>query len=180
MIEKDFNELKQALLKDSESKEYLKKLVTENISTVIDENHSSTETLAEIANLRNKIIQLEEHNKNFADFYRKGIVPLGLAIAEKYNDDIFSTENIQKYDLTEALAVFGKVLYTERYHGNLTYGLCEDGVLAELLEQFYKELVKFQSKPMNKIKKVIADFRGFLRVEWARFVGKIRLKFSKD
>lgn len=64
MIEKDFNKIKQALLKDSEIKEYLKKLFTENISTVIDENHSSTETLAEIANLRNKILQLEEHNKN--------------------------------------------------------------------------------------------------------------------
>ena len=60
MIEKDFNKIKQALLKDSEIKEYLKKLFTENISTVIDEKHSSTETLAEIANLRNKILQLEE------------------------------------------------------------------------------------------------------------------------
>lgn len=112
------------------------------------------------------------------------LAPYGAAIfenvREKYNEDVFNIENIKKYDLTEALAVFGKVLYTERYHGNLTYSLCEDGTMAELLDQLYKELVKFQSKPINKIKKIIADFRGFLRVKWARFVGKIRLKFSKD
>ena len=112
------------------------------------------------------------------------LAPYGAAIyygvSEKYNDDVFNTENIQKYDLTEALAVFGKVLYTERYHGNLTYSLCEDGVMAELLEQFYKELVKFQSKPMNKIKKVIADFEWFLRKKWGHWKYRIKKYLRKN
>lgn len=112
------------------------------------------------------------------------LAPYGAAIyhgvSEKYNDDIFSTENIQKYDLTEALAVFGKVLYTERYHGNLTYSLCEDGTMAELLDQLYKELVKFQSKPINKIKKVIADFRGFLRVKRVHWEYRIKKYLRKN
>lgn len=36
--------------------------------------------------------ELEEYNKNFADFYCKGIVPLCLAIAEKYNDGFQNEE----------------------------------------------------------------------------------------
>lgn len=112
------------------------------------------------------------------------LAPYGAAIyhsvSEKYNDDVFNTENIQKYDLTEALAVFGKVLYAERYHGNLTYSLCEDGVMAELLEQFYKELVKFQSKPMNKIKKVIADFEWFLRKKCGHWKYRIKKYLRKN
>ena len=112
------------------------------------------------------------------------LAPYGAAIyhgvSEKYNDDIFSTENIQKYDLTEALAVFGKVLYTERYHGNLTYSLCEDGTMAELLDQLYKELVKFQSKPINKIKKVIADFEWFLRKKWGHWKYRIKKYLRKN
>ena len=112
------------------------------------------------------------------------LAPYGAAIfdsvSEKYNNDIFNIENIKKYDLTEALAVFGKVLYTERYHGNLTYSLCEDGTMAELLDQLYKELVKFQSKPINKIKKVIADFRGFLRVKWAHWKYRIKKYLRKN
>ncbi|MDA3079980.1 MULTISPECIES: hypothetical protein [unclassified Campylobacter] len=112
------------------------------------------------------------------------LAPYGAAIyhgvSEKYNDDVFNTENIQKYDLTEALAVFGKVLYTERYHGNLTYSLCEDGIMAELLDQLYKELVKFQSKPINKIKKVIADFEWFLRKKWGHWKYRIKKYLRKN
>ena len=125
---------------------------------------------------------------NFAEvvgfMYWHMLVPYGAAIyhgvSEKYNDNVFNTENIQKYDLTEALAVFGKVLYTERYHGNLTYRVCEDGTMAELLDQLYKELVKFQSKPINKIKKVIADFEWFLREKWGHWKYRIKKYLRKN